>query len=471
MRWSVVKLIAAREARDLLRDRRTLVIMLGLPLILYPVLGGVGLVFAINLLELPSRVGVVGRQHLPPPDPTPRASDVLAFAGAAGTGDLWSAATLAVATRATTDPPLLVAGRFPAAYAEQPRDAELLQIIDLPDDDPRALAERRVDVILTIPSDFAARLRCSEPVRLKLQEREGDDVSKQAVRRLAAVLKSWKKHLKEVRFLRRGLPADFDEPFTVEGSPEDRPDIAKKGVELRTVLARLFPFIIVMWTLAGALHPAIDLCAGEKERGTMETLLLSPATRPEVVAGKFLAVWGYSSAAALWNLLFLGGGAWLGGRFLAGQLGENFALLRLSGLGWCAATVFPMAALFSALGLGLGAFARSSKEGQYYLMPLFLVTMPLLAMSLAPGAELSLGYSLLPVTGQAMLLQKLLNTAEPTPWLYFAPVLGSLALYIALALRWAVRQFRREEVLFRDTDRLGLGDLVRGLFRRGARTP
>src|SRR5262249_19424318 len=243
---------------------------------------------------------------------------------------------LTAAVRATADPPLLLGDRFPAAYAEQPRDAELLRLIDLPDDDPQPLTARRVDVILTIPPDFAGCLRRQQPVTLKLQEREGDDVSKQAVKRLSAVLKDGKRRRKEVRFARRGLPPDFDEPFMVEGSPEERPDIAKKGAELRTVLARVFPFVIVMWTLAGALHPAIDLCAGEKERGTMETLLLSPAARAEVVAGKFIAIWAASSVAALWNLVFLGGGAYLGGRFLAGQLGESFALLRLSGLAWCA---------------------------------------------------------------------------------------------------------------------------------------
>src|SRR5262245_4990232 len=98
MRWSVVKLIAGREVRDLLRDRRTLLLMLGLPLVLYPLLGAVGLLFALNLLELPSRVGIVGRSSLPPPDPTPVAATVAA--GASASGDLFAALTLAVSVRA-----------------------------------------------------------------------------------------------------------------------------------------------------------------------------------------------------------------------------------------------------------------------------------------------------------------------------------------------------------------------------------
>ena len=67
--------------------------------------------------------------------------------------------------------------------------------------------------------------------------------------------------------------------------------------------------MLVMWSLAGALYPAIDLCAGEKERGTMETLLISPANRVEIVAGKFLAVWTLATVTAWWNLLWMGGGS------------------------------------------------------------------------------------------------------------------------------------------------------------------
>jgi sodium transport system permease protein len=217
-----------------------------------------------------------------------------------------------------------------------------------------------------------------------------------------------------------------------------------------------------MWTLAGALHPAIDLCAGEKERGTMETLLISPASRGEIVGGKFLATWVFSAGTALWNLTFMGGGAWLLG------LALPFPVLRLGGLAWCAFMVLPLGALFSAVCLGLGVYARSTKEGQYYLMPLFFVTLPLILLSLAPGVELNVWYSLIPVTGLALLLQKLLSVSPQTPylWAYFVPVFGSLAACLALAFWWAVRQFNREEVLFREAERLDLRYRLRRLFGR-----
>ena len=85
-----------------------------------------------------------------------------------------------------------------------------------------------------------------------------------------------------------------------------------------SVWARLFPFLLVMMSLTGAFYPAVDLCAGEKERGTMETLLISPASRGEIVMGKFLTVVLASMMTALLNLLSMG----LTAMQLAGQVGR-----------------------------------------------------------------------------------------------------------------------------------------------------
>src|SRR5207248_2206393 len=147
----------------------------------------------------------------------------------------------------------------------------------------------------------------------------------------------------------------------------------KQGEEgLFGLLGRVFPFILVMWSLAGALYPAVDLCAGEKERGTMETLLISPASREEIVWGKFLTIWVFSAATALLNLLSIAFTTW---RFSGDVPGATFGAPALF---WAVLLLLPLSAFFSAVCLSVGAYARSSKEGQYYLMPLFLVTMPLI---------------------------------------------------------------------------------------------
>src|SRR5260221_3740400 len=83
--------------------------------------------------------------------------------------------------------------------------------------------------------------------------------------------------------------------------------------------------------------------------------------------------------------------------------------IHVGAMSWCVLLVVPMSAMFSALCLAIGAYARSSKEGQYYLMPLFLMTMPLIFLTLSPGVELNAFYSLIPVTGVALLLQSLMT--------------------------------------------------------------
>src|SRR5205823_9473753 len=190
---------------------------------------------------------------------------------------------------------------------------------------------------------------------------------------------------------------------------------------------------LVMWSLAGALYPAVDLCAGEKERGTMETLLISPASREEIVWGKFLTIWVFSAVTALLNLVSMGLTTW---QFSSPLPQTGF---RPSALFWGVALLLPLSAFFSAVCLAIGAYARSSKEGQYYLMPLFLATMPLIFLTLAPGVELNSFYSMVPVTGVALLMQRLLTQSTiEHPWFYFVSVMAPIALYSWLALRWAI---------------------------------
>src|SRR5207302_1745096 len=220
-------------------------------------------------------------------------------------------------------------------------------------------------------------------------------------------------------------------------------------------------------SLAGALYPAVDLCAGEKERGTMETLLITPAGREEIVLGKFLTIWVFSAASALFNLVSMGLATW--------QFGDQFmhGSLPIGALLWSVVLALPLSALFSAISLAIGAYARSSKEGQYYLMPLFLITMPLIFLTLAPGVELNPFYSLIPVTGVALLMQRLMTATSvaQVPWLYFVPVLAPIGLYSWLVLKWAILQFQREEVLFREAERINVRLWLRSLFREKEALP
>jgi sodium transport system permease protein len=392
--------------------------------LLYPGFGLVGFYFALSLLDQESVIGVVGLD-----------------AAAQPVGDV---------------PALVVDGEFNRQFADALTDPRLMRLRPLTADDTGPLDDRQVDAVLVVPADLAERVAADQRVTLDVRGRDGDELSKLAVRRVSAVLERFQRDLKAARFARKNLPPDFDQPLLIKEPRSGDSPLQKSGDELRDVVTRMFPFMLVMWSLAGALHPAIDLCAGEKERGTMETLLISPAERLEIVAGKFLAVWAYSSLTAAWNLL------WLSALCLLGNWYFDTTIVGWTGLAWCFALVLPLAALFSALCLAIGVYARSTKEGQYYLLPLFLAALPLVFWSLLPGTELNFGMSLVPVTGVCLLLHKLMGPAPSQALPYLLPVLVSLAACVAASAWWAVRQFHREDVLFRESDASALRGWLAG---------
>ncbi len=445
MRWSMIRLIWFRELRDQLRDRRTIFMIAVLPLILYPVLGAAVLqLFAAGLGDSPVVIGIVGAEHLPQGPALDRAG-----------------------TRQLDYPPLLDGDSFRGDYFDSPERAKRMRVRRVGDDAAGLLDAREIDLLLTVPPDFADTLEAGGRPALDLTYRANDDRSRLAGQRLTEVLFGWKQRLRDVRLHRLGVSAPLLDTFELR-DPEQQKSSEKRAAEgLFNLMLQIFPFLLVMWSLAGALYPAVDVCAGEKERGTMETLLISPAGREEIVLGKFLTIWVFSAATALLNLVSMGLTTWQFGGVLSQE-----ATMGPAALFWCVLLLLPLSAFFSALCLAVGAYARSSKEGQYYLMPLFLVTMPLVFLTLAPGVELSPFYSLVPVTGVALLLRRLMESSlETVPWLYFGPVLAPVVLYSWFALRWAIEQFKREEVLFREAERLDLGLWLRRLFREKEPVP
>ena len=400
MRWPVVRLIAAREIRDQLRDRRTLFLILGLPILMYPLFVGVGLLFIAAIKEKQLVVGVVGSEYLPKP-----AVDISPIAGiAAG----YAHKTLAF-------PQLIVDEKFPDSYLAGDPDGGILVVKPIPEADESLLSGRKVDAILVIDHDLAARLESgmvdsSERPVVRVLGRDGEENSKIAIRRLTGVLKRWVDEVKAARFVRAGLPAEFDQPIVVKDPLTDKPPEKKMFDELRDVLVKIIPFLLVMWMLTGAIYPAIDMTAGEKERGTMETLLISPAERSEIVFGKFFAVVSMGFGTAVWNVLLM-----LAAVALV-QIFFPHSLLSLPGLLACVIAALPMAMLIAACGLALGVFARSTKEGNYYMVPMFFVALPLSYWSMTPGMELDSFTSWVPVANALLLQQRLMAVAfGPVP--------------------------------------------------------
>ncbi len=444
VRWSIVRLIWFREMREQLRDRRTMSMSLLLPLLIYP-LAAVGLMqLATGVATEQHTIGIVGAHHLPEKSPRAHGADFVRAASliASATDPVSGWNLYRAQKRLQAFPSFLVRNKNKLRAAPQyltiPEEALTMRFKRLSRKNAmKALEDRKVDVILIVPPNFHTALLQARPGKqpvLAIRSIPGDDTSARAARRLFALLLRWQRDVKETQFARQSLPTTFDVPFYILDSELQKSIETQATDDLYELFIRIFPIILVMWSLAGALYPAVDLCAGEKERGTMETLLISPAQREEIVLGKFFAIWVFSGATALLNLLSMSVTAWQ----FSGALGQ--APIQGMGVVWCVVLILPLSAFFSAICLAIGAYARSTKEGQYYLMPLFLVTMPLVMVTMAPGVKLSPLTSLIPVTGVSLLLHKLLttDTLANVPWLFFVPVLVPMVAYSLGALRWAV---------------------------------
>jgi sodium transport system permease protein len=234
-------------------------------------------------------------------------------------------------------------------------------------------------------------------------------------------------------------------------------DSASTSQKQAFVWSKILPMILLVWALTGAFYPAVDLCAGEKERGTLETLLISPASRRELVWGKLLTVMSFSVVTALLNLMSM----MVTTSFVFQHFSHTAQGSTLGSLGpispelvvWLVLLVLPMSAMFSALAMAVASLARSTKEGQYYLMPLMLVGFPLVMLSVLPGMTLSAGTSMIPITGAILLSRSLMDGEYGSAMIYLPSVLSMTALCCLLAIRWAVRQFENESVLFSEVDK------------------
>ncbi len=433
-RLSAILLIYMREMRDQLRDRRTLFTIAVLPILLYPLVGTLLLQIAQFTRQHPTSICVIGSEHL------------------------------------TGVPPLLDGDSFAEGLTDNSqrlelithRWQELVDRVDLRTQTSRWVREGTFDVVIVIPPAFAdpALRGNDEAASLQLLYNVASDQSMVARDRVASILIAWRNGWVRQRLGESGIDLAMLEPFRLKDI-----DIAPERTREAAFWSKLLPFIMLVWAMTGAFYPAIDLVAGEKERGTLETLLCSPALRSEIVWGKLGAVTTFSMLTAVLNAgsmlvtssfvfrqMGVGGGAGIGAPPIAPML-------------WLLVALVPLSALFSALALSVAAMARSSKEGQYYLMPLMMVTLPLVLLPMLPGTTLTAGTSLIPVTGMFLLVRSLVEGQYGVALWHLPMVAGMTAGCLWLAVSWARRQFEEESVLFGGGDQWELSMWVRHLWR------
>lgn len=481
--------ICSHDLLDQVRDRRTLFMIIILPLVLYPLAGELIVNLAIGQQMRPKNITVINPLEATGDSSAqlysslliPFASQVSAIPTFNSSPILTSGAMAFILTGQVHSPPLFVieneklrinplygkdeALALLANWDQKRLDASILLDPQLLDQAAQKFIAEGSDAVLVFPEKFSQKVEQGLTVPIILFLNEKDDSIKLMEGQLRGLISKWGAQLRSARFLTHGLPSNFHQVIEVvePDSSKINGGLTRNSIqkEISGAIKRILPLMLVMWALVGALYPAIDLCAGEKERGTMETLLISAASRQEIVLGKFLAIWTFSTATALLNIITMGLTAThLSLTYLNMGLFNPFLML------WAVLLLLPLGAFFSALSLAIGAYARSSREGQYYLMPLVMMTLPLVLITLAPGTKLDLPTCFVPITGISILLQQLMDGSnyDLRHMMYLALVLAATGSYAYLALQWAVRQFNREEVLFREAEQFYWPSILKALL-------
>ncbi len=529
MKLSNISLIIGREIRDQLRDRRTMFMIFVLPVLLYPLLGVSLAQISQFMQEQVVSVMVVGAEQLdalPPLLENDRFSGALfdreeesrllrvmvlsqQVVATAHPEDIQQSAWQRFELLQAEAHSAVSGGQFDAALLFPPDFAQRLTVFRqwaaerserqatwaenklAPRDVPKRTSAAEKDFAPGQPaSDAEKDTPTSFPVEHRSSAAEcsssraehqsssaaqesssaahhpvppapqlligGSERSLIAERRLLELLRRWSDLVG-----RRNLEALGVDPAVMRPVAVETIDLAdKQQVRKAVTWGKILPMLLVLWAMTGAFYPAVDLCAGEKERGTLETLLSSPAQRGEIVIGKLATIILFSMVTAVLNLASM-------------AITGLTVLHRMPGMGpppataalWLAAALLPVSALFSALCLALAAFARSTKEGQYYLMPLMLITLPLVILPFSPAFELNLGSSLIPVAGLILLLRSAIEGNYWQAMQYLAPVTAVTGFCCYLAIRWAVAQFNSETVLFRESEQISLSLWLRHLLR------
>ncbi len=427
--------LARKELREILRDRRTIVTLIAMPLLLYPLMSVAFTQFYLatrdaSKEETNYRIGVL----------TDAEALALKARLNAGARALRQKAGNEVATAKVPELEYLRDRERPDPVDDQERTERLKEL-------QQNLQDRTLDLVVVIPKLGSTKATTDRWLPCQIYSVSNSLTAREALAHIEKLLAA-------------ANESDLKSRLDVPGK---RPRIMLLSLERITLsavgsdgvisLAALVPLVLILMTITGAVYPAIDLTAGERERGTLEILVAAPVPRFELLTAKYISVVTVAVLTAVVNLVCMTitlswsglGAVLIQGGMSVGLLVQVFALLLL------------FATFFSAVLLCLTSFARSFKEAQAYLIPLMLASLTPGILAMLPGLELGGVLIVLPLVNVVLLARDLFQ-GGPDPVTATIVILTTL-LYALAALALAARVFGAESVLYNEQS--GWSDLVR----------
>lgn len=392
MGTKVVKLVFLKELKDIFRDRKTIFMSLVIPLLIFPLLFyfmGSGMDQSVKKIEENLKVAVVD----------------------SGNSSL-------------------------SQYLAGVEKLKLVESSDIEAD----IKNGTILAALEIPETFDADIQAERPANLVLFYDNASQASQMAYSALTNIIEAYSKTVVAQRLLARDICDDLLTPVVIDArTTEDE----EEGMG-KLMLSMLLPLMLVIFSISGPMGVAVDLGAGEKERGTLEPLLTTQAGRLSLLWGKFFAITVMGLLSTVSSLLGLMiSMRQSGGLFQGSAVTIEPITILLIGLVTLLLTMF-----FGAVELSISIYARSFKEAQTYISPLMLVSfIPTYATYLLDAKNIDTYYFHIPLANITCLLKEFLAGIYNVS--HIAITFAWIIIYIVAAVLFARHMFSKEEVIFR----------------------
>jgi len=388
--------IARKEFKDTVRDKRTLMAMIVVPLLLFPVIFTV-----VSGLQSETMEKAMSRE-------------------------------LKVA---------VVGTQVPSDLQVHLETGENLRLISFGQDTSyrKYVRSDSLDAAIAVSQDFQSQVDNMQTGRITLYFQSTEEGVEQ---RLSGLLDQYRAKLRRERLAKLGISEEVIQPVML-----DMVDVATMQEKIGKYVGGFIPYIFIIFCFTGAMYPAIDLFTGEKERGTIETILTTPVKRLHILTGKMSVVVATGIISALLAIVGLFGGLNFADalpaqitKITGDILQPQFILLLLSML-------IPLTIFFAGILIPISIYAKSFKEAQSIITPInILVILPGI-VGLLPGVELTLQTALIPVVNIALATKDIV--AGTIDYGLLAVVYGSLILFATLAVIFSVRYFGKETNILR----------------------
>ncbi len=388
--------IARKEFIDTIRDKRTLIVMIIVPLLLFPVvftfLGNIQKSSMEEAYERKLKIGIVSESADP------------AFSD----------------------------------YISMNENAELINLSP-GNNFGNIIKNDSLDAVLQVTGDMSAQMKDLRTVKIDFYFASTHEAVQE---RVTNVIEKWEREVIDQRLTKLEIDKQVIDPVNLNNV-----DVATVQEKLGKYAGGLIPYVFIIFCFMGAMYPAIDLFTGEKERGTIETILTTPVNRIEILTGKMIVVVTTGIISALLAIV----GLFLGLNFadtlptqvveVAGDILQvEFILLLLTML-------LPLTIFFAGILIPVSIYAKSFKEAQSIITPINILVIVPAIIGMLPGVELSLQTAPIPVVNIALATKDIVSGT--IHYGYLSIVYGSLIIIAIASVLFSVKYFAKESNILR----------------------